>query len=83
MNVKSSVKVTLTIEEKRTLAEARNIIQDLFGTMDDHGCTSNDGYTILAIHSRYEGDEVSMSDLETINYLLDAISMSDSLVLEV
>lgn len=83
MNVESSVKVTLTIEEKRTLAEARNIIQDLFSTMDDHDCVSNDRYTILAMHSCYEGDEVMMYELEGIKNLLDAISMSDSLVLEV
>lgn len=81
MNIKS--KATLTLEEKRTLAEARNIIQDLLSIMVDHGCVSSDHYTILGMHSRYEGDEVNMSDLETIDYLLDAISMSDSLVLEV
>lgn len=83
MNIESSIKATLTLEEKRILVGARNIIQDLLSTMADHDCVSNDHYTILGMHSRYEGDEVNMSDLETIDYLLDAISMSDSLVLEV
>lgn len=81
MNIESSVKATLTIEEKRTLAEARNIIQDLFSTMDDHGCGSSDYYTVLAMHSQYEGDEINMSELENIRFILDAISMSDSLKL--
>lgn len=83
MNIESSVKATLTIEEKRTLAEARNIIQDLFSTMEDRGCCSGDHYTVLASLSQYEGDEVMMYELEGIKNLLDTISMSDSLALEV
>lgn len=83
MNVESNIKVTLTTEEKRTLAEARDILEDLFSTMEDRGCGSSDYYTVLAMHSQYEGDEINMSELENIRFILDAISMSDNLKLEV
>lgn len=83
MFIESNVKATLTLEEKRTLAEARDILQGLYSTMEEHSCRSTDYYTVLAALSRYEGEEVNMSDLETIMYHLDVISMSDSLALEV
>ena len=83
MNVESSVKVTLTTEEKRTLAEARTIIDDLFTTMQDYNCCSSDFYTISAENSRFNGDEVPMSELEGIAEILASIYMSDSLKLEV
>ena len=83
MNVESNIKVTLTTEEKNTLADARTIIDDLFRTMQDYSCCSSDFYTISAENSRFEGDEVPMSELEGIAEILASIYMSDNLKLEV
>ena len=83
MTLESNIKVTLTTEEKNTLAGARDIINELFRTMQDYSCCSNNFYTILAENNRFNGDEVPMSELEGIAEILASIYMSDSLKLEV
>ena len=85
MNVESNIKVTLAIEEKNTLAVARDIINELIRTMQDYSCRSSDCYVISSsdMGSSFDGDEMSMSDLKDIAYFLEGISKSNSLELEI